>query len=315
MRTTLRTAALALLVVLLAAFSLEQCRLPGEPPATVTPSPTGEGEVPPTATQPGGEYPPPETATATPTQEAPDGTVTVTPTQEAPDGTVTPSPTPAEDAAELNITEPAEDDVVFSPVLVNGTVSQMPSESQLFATIYDEAGTVVGEGVIMATPDDDTDLTGSGTFSGTVPYSVTTVTSGIIEVRDSPTGPDAPTASMSDTVSVTLAPEGITIVEPEEGETVFTPVQVRGYVSTRPFEATLRGRVYDANGVVVGEGPVMVTPVDEDTIWGPGTFDATIPFTISVAGPGTIEVADISPRDGSVIVEDTVDVTLAIGPK
>lgn len=305
-----------LLVFVLFMVSCELFQQPTTPEPTATP----------TATQEGNGGPPPddgeETATATATQESPDNgaTVTPSPTQESDDGSDgEPGDEPEDEqpapAPELMIDNPAEGDVVFSPATISGTVSQMPFESQLTAQVLDADGGIISEGVIMASPDDDTELEGSGTFSGTLEFAVDAVVDGgMIRVFEETAGSEESTVVMSDTVSVTLAPEGITIVEPAEGDTVFTPVQVRGYVSTRPFEATLRGRVYDGNGTVVGEGPIMVTPVG-DQIWGPGTFDATIPFTISVAGPGVVEVADLSAQDGSIIVSDTVDVVLAIGPK
>lgn len=305
MRKSIRISLLlAFVLLLISCGALEQCQR-GEPtptPATATPTATEEGN----GGQPPGDGE--ETATPTATQESPgDGaTVTPSPTQES-DGEPAPAP-------ELNIENPAEGDVVFSPATISGTVSQMPFESQLTAQVLDTNGGVISEGVIMATPDDESDMTGSGTFSGTLEFTVNAVVEGgMIRVFEESAGEDS-TIVMSDTVSVTLAPEGITIVEPAEGDTIFTPATVSGYVSTRPFEATLRGRVYDGNGTVVGEGPIMVTPVG-DEIWGPGTFDATIPFSITVAGPGVVEVADLSAEDGSVIVSDTVDVTLAIGPK
>lgn len=305
MRKSIRMSLLLVFVLLLMACgALERCQ-PGQPtPTTPTPTATEEGN----GGQPPGNGE--ETVTPTATEESPGNGPTVTPSPtatETSDGEPTPAP-------ELIIENPAEGDVVFTPATISGTVSQMPFESQLTAQVLDTNGGVISEGVIMATPDDESDLTGSGTFSGTLPFTVNAVVDGaLIRVFEESAG-DEGTIVMSDTVSVTLAPEGITIVEPAEGDTVFTPVEVSGYVSTRPFEATLRGRVYDGNGDVVGEGPIMVAPVG-DQIWGPGTFDATIPFSITVAGPGVVEVADISAEDGSVIVSDTVDVTLAIGPK
>lgn len=314
MRTSIRV--VVLLVLLVVALLLMSCELFG-------PGPTPEPTVTPTATADGNGGQPPddgeETATPTATQESPDNgaTVTPSPTQASGDEPDDDEPDDGEPAPEpeLIIENPAEGDVVFSPAVISGTVSQMPFESQMTAQVLDTNGGVIAEGVIMAMPDDEGDIGGSGTFSGTLPFTVNAVVDGgMIRVFDESAGPEESTVVMSDTVSVTLVPEGITIVEPAEGDTVFTPVEVRGYVSTRPFEANLRGRVYDGSGNIVGEGPIMVTPVG-DQIWGPGTFDATIPFSISVAGPGVVEVADISAEDGSVIVSDTVDVTLAIGPK
>jgi hypothetical protein len=102
----------------------------------------------------------------------------------------------------------------------------------------------------------------------------------------------------------------ITLTAPEEGATVASPVEVQGRVSVMPFEANLRGRVYDADGKVVGEEPIQVQPDVEGELGGPGTFTGTIPFQVNVAGPGHVEVAEISARDGSIVVSATVVVTL-----
>jgi hypothetical protein len=96
---------------------------------------------------------------------------------------------------------------------------------------------------------------------------------------------------------------------PQEGATITSPVQVSGQVSVSPFEATLRGRVYDAQGQVLGEGQIMVAA----EMGQPGPFSGSIAFQAGAGGPGRVEVADISPKDGSVLASATVDVVLASG--
>jgi hypothetical protein len=102
----------------------------------------------------------------------------------------------------------------------------------------------------------------------------------------------------------------IVLAAPEEGMMVTSPVEVEGRVSVMPFEANLRGRVYDAQGRVVGEAPIQVRPDMEGELGGPGTFSGAIPFEIESPGPGRVEVAEISARDGSIVVSATVVVTL-----
>jgi hypothetical protein len=102
----------------------------------------------------------------------------------------------------------------------------------------------------------------------------------------------------------------IVLTAPQEGNTVASPVEVEGRVTVMPFEANLRGRVYDGQGEVVGEGPIQVLPDAEGELGGPGTFAGTIPFQVDAAGPGCVEVAEISARDASVVVSATVAVTL-----
>jgi len=107
--------------------------------------------------------------------------------------------------------------------------------------------------------------------------------------------------------TATTPPRSITLDEPQNGASLSGLARVRGSVAVSPFESTLRGRVYDASGAVVGEGPVMVSA----EMGQPGTFDGTIPFTIAAAGPGYVEVAELSPKDGSPIIAAGVDVVLA----
>ena len=107
--------------------------------------------------------------------------------------------------------------------------------------------------------------------------------------------------------TATTPPRSITLQEPQGGATLSGLARVQGSVTVSPFESTLRGRVYDASGAVVGEGPVMVSA----EMGQPGTFDGTIPFTVATAGQGYVEVAELSPKDGSPIIATGVNVLLA----
>jgi hypothetical protein len=103
------------------------------------------------------------------------------------------------------------------------------------------------------------------------------------------------------------------LTAPKEGATVGSPVEVEGRVSVMPFEANLRGRAYDVEGQVVGEAPIQVRPDVEGDLGGPGAFSGAIPFEVDATCPGYVEVAEISARDGSVVVSETVVVTLTTG--
>jgi hypothetical protein len=105
----------------------------------------------------------------------------------------------------------------------------------------------------------------------------------------------------------------IELTAPDEGATVASPVGVEGRVSVMPFEANLRGRVYNAEGQVVGEAPIQVRPDVEGDLGGPGAFGGAIPFEVDATCPGYVEVAEISARDGSVVVSETAVVTLTTG--
>jgi hypothetical protein len=112
------------------------------------------------------------------------------------------------------------------------------------------------------------------------------------------------------TVTPTTAPRTIILESPQNGATISSPVQVSGRVNVSPFEATLRGRVYDVQGQVLGEGPIMVSA----EMGQPGPFSGSITFQAGSGGPGKVEVADISPKDGSVLASASVDVVLAPEP-
>ena len=95
---------------------------------------------------------------------------------------------------------------------------------------------------------------------------------------------------------------------------VRAPVEVRGRVTVGPFENNLRGRVYDADGRVIGEGPVMVTPDALGTLGGPGSLQGTIPVRAPHNGPARVEVAELSMRDGSLMASANQQITLRTSP-
>lgn len=106
------------------------------------------------------------------------------------------------------------------------------------------------------------------------------------------------------------APRQIMLEVPQEGQAVSSPMQVQGWVSVTPFESTLRARVYDAAGQVVGEGPIMMTT----EMGQPGNFAGTVVFNVRTGGPGRVEVAELSAKDGSIMVSAVASVTLSPVP-
>ena len=112
------------------------------------------------------------------------------------------------------------------------------------------------------------------------------------------------------TVTSAAGAQDIVLESPQNGDTISSPVEVRGTVTMTPFEGTLRVRIYDAQGRIVGEGPVTA----DGEIGRLGTFSAQIAFDAPSGGPGKVEVAETSAEDGSVIASAAVDVTL-LGPR
>jgi hypothetical protein len=132
----------------------------------------------------------------------------------------------------------------------------------------------------------------------------TPVTSPYPSPKVEPTTPATPAVTA---VPTPLA-QAITIAVPQSGAAVSSPVQVSGQVAVVPFESNLRGRVLDAAGRVLGEGPIMVQGSMGQP--GPAPFSGQIAFTAGGSAPGKVQVADLSPKDGSVIASAAVDVTL-----
>ncbi len=111
----------------------------------------------------------------------------------------------------------------------------------------------------------------------------------------------------------TAAPgRAIFITAPTSGQAVCTPVSTRGTVTVNPFESTLRGRVFNTDDAVVGEMPIHVTSPSGFA----GTFAGSIPFDttrVQNGSTGRVEVADISPRDGSVLASASVSIRFSCG--
>ncbi|MGE5139802.1 MAG: LysM peptidoglycan-binding domain-containing protein [Rudaea sp.] len=99
--------------------------------------------------------------------------------------------------------------------------------------------------------------------------------------------------------SSTIPVAPISITMPVSGQSVCSPVAVSGRTTLTPFEASLRGRVLNEEGVVVGQASIHVNaPMGQ-----PGPFSGSIAFDTSRVrngSTGRIDVSDISPRDGSV---------------
>lgn len=146
------------------------------------------------------------------------------------------------------------------------------------------------------------------TRQATVVPSVSTTPARTPETERTPTHTEAAPTATESSAAVTSVPGQVTetpapparwiaLGEPVLGAMVTTPVHVRGEVGITPFESTLRGRVYDALGQVLGEVAILLP----SEMGQPGIFDGYIPFSAAAGGAGTVEIAEISPRDGSIL--------------
>jgi Sporulation and spore germination/Immunoglobulin-like domain of bacterial spore germination len=87
----------------------------------------------------------------------------------------------------------------------------------------------------------------------------------------------------------------ILVESPTPGSVVTSPLRVRGTANT--FEATLNLRLLDGSGKVLYDNFTTATSGSGTR----GTFEQTIPFTISKDGPGTLVAYEHSAADGSEI--------------
>jgi len=149
----------------------------------------------------------------------------------------------------------------------------------------------------------------NATLTSNPPVSATMVATWTPPATPVPVQETASQATSPVHLTAATPPRLIQLDSPSQGARISSSVRVRGFVSVSPFESTLRYRVYDANGQVIGEGPIMVA----SEMGQPGDFDGQCWFTAEASGPGRVEVAEISPKDGSVVASAVVDVVLEIG--
>ena len=105
------------------------------------------------------------------------------------------------------------------------------------------------------------------------------------------------------------SPRTITITTPSADAAITSPVVVTGATTFYPPEATLIGHVRDADGTLLGEAPLTVHSPE---IGQGGPFDGVIPFTPPLLRDqdGTLEIIEISPKDGSIVTIQRTPVRL-----
>jgi len=220
-------------------------------------------------------------------------------------GVVAPSGVPA---PAIGVTSPASGDVVTSPVTIAGTADVF--EATVSYRILGGHGQVVAEGFTTAT-------CGSGcrgNFSKRVRFEVSHEQRGIIEVFEV----SAEDGSQQNVVSVpvTLVPpqppttpppssnDAITVLGPVAGATVSSPVRISGNADV--FEAVVSYRILDEHGNVVVEGTTMATCGSGCR----GEFSTRVRFSVDHDQPGTIQVFEVSSKDGSDVNVVEIPVTL-----
>ena len=210
----------------------------------------------------------------------------------------------------LVVESPLPGERVATGVEVRGSTSTLPSSDGLAYLVYDAHGGVIGMGRIPVTAD----LGSAGMFAAPVSLLAGAGGPGRIEVVDVHPGDGSALARAS--VQVLLAapanrrpvpqqpaPRQIVLQTPVTGAAVGAGIEVRGWISTVPFENNLTYRVYSEGGTVIDRGWIMV----EADLGDRGTFAKSITLAgTQVAGPVRIEVRDVNEADGSLFASTTV---------
>ena len=207
----------------------------------------------------------------------------------------------------LAVASPLPGETVATGVEVRGSTTP-PTADGLAYLVYDARGGVIGMGRIPVAADTGT----LGTFAAPVSFLAGAAGPGRIEVVDVRRGDGSALARVSvqalleaaEAARRPLQPQ-IVLETPVSGAIVGTNVEVRGWISTVPFESNLTYRVYSDGGVVIDRGWIMA----EGDLGAHGTFAKSITLaTAHAAGPVRIEVRDVSEADGSLFTSTTVQV-------
>ena len=111
-------------------------------------------------------------------------------------------------------------------------------------------------------------------------------------------------------IDLTAARQAITITAPGPGTRLNNPFELRGTTNQYPFRGSLIYRVLDAEGNQVGRAPFEVAGI----VGNQSTFAVPGRYQVTADGAGTVEVAEISAADGTIIAIDSVGVTLVADP-
>lgn len=124
---------------------------------------------------------------------------------------------------------------------------------------------------------------------------------GLFGGGSSPATPVAPTAALGSRM--------ITIISPQAGATVASPILVNGAVSVMPAEgSTLNYRLFGPDSSLLAQGqlPAQGAP------GGPGIFSGSIAYSLEQAGAGRIELLELRASDGAILAISSVAVRLSI---
>ena len=220
----------------------------------------------------------------------------------------------------LVIDAPLAGETVASGIQVRGTASTTPGSGSLTYLVYDARGGVIGTGTIPVAAGFEADYPTE--FAAPIDFFAARDEPGRIEIIDAngPGGMGPVRTSVAVILRAAPLTDGRTSREPvaelvlerpASGSTVIGTLELRGRISSLPFEKNLTYRIYDRTGAVVGESYISV----EGEYGGPGTFTKSVDLR-EIGSPGIlrVEVREESAVDGALIVSASVEVYFAGSP-
>jgi hypothetical protein len=212
----------------------------------------------------------------------------------------------------IEVMSPSIDDAVSSPARLAGTADVF--EATVSYRILGGRGQVLAEGFTTASCGNGC----RGGYAARIPFKVNHSQPGTIQVFQV----NAADGSETDLVEVpvTLAPpehqpppttpppssnDAITVLGPLAGTTVSNPVTISGTADV--FEAVVSYRILDEHGNVVADGTTMATCGSACR----GDFSTRVRYSVDHEQPGTIQVFEVSSKDGSAVNVVEVPVTLS----
>jgi hypothetical protein len=235
----------------------------------------------------------------------------------APAPTAAPVPTPAPGQAMIAITEPDQGQVVDidKPVKVQGKGVGLP-EGNVVVEALDWQGNLVAQ-VPTTLQGRNVGTGGEGTWSAELTIKVEPGTAG--KIRAYSTSPQDGSVIAEDVVEVSLGrtaarPVYLRIDEPAQGAVldIAKPVPVRGSGAALP-EGNVVVEALDAQGKVLAQVPTTMQGPDVGT-GGEGTWSTELTLKVEPGTAGKIRAYATSPKDGSVIAEDSIEVSLGQTP-
>jgi heat shock protein HslJ len=231
--------------------------------------------------------------------------------------TAVPAPTAAPGQAMIAITEPDQGQVVDidKPVRVEGKGVALPEGNVVIEVLDWQDNLLAQEPTTMQGPEVGTG--GEGTWSTELTIEVEPGTAG--RIRAYATSPKDGSVIAEDVVEVSLGRTAavqayVKIDQPIQGAIVdiAAPVAVSGS-GAGLFEGNVVVEALDAQGNLLAQVPTTLQGPDVGT-GGEGTWSTELTIEVEPGTGGTIRAYATSPKDGSVIAEDRVGVSLGQTP-